>query len=195
MVVSDLVEETTWKASILSSLSYMIVFSYLSPKFHKAKVLIVFLLYLFNIQFVSIPFFTSYFLSVFSFSLGLYTMVFQAELYAIKAWADENIKRGYHNRNIYILSGTQAAIKALDNCKIYSELVWDCHQSLTTLAVHIKVYFMWVPGHRGIHGNEIADQLARMGSLCPFIGTWTCLQHFWKCSKASHHRLGLQGTP
>jgi hypothetical protein len=39
-----------------------------------------------------------------SFSLGQYTTVFQAEVYAIKACADENIDRNYKNRNIYILS-------------------------------------------------------------------------------------------
>jgi hypothetical protein len=73
-----------------------------------------------------------------SFSLG--RSVFQAIVYAIKACAEENTKRGYRNRNIYILLNSQAAIKALDNCKIYSRLVWDCHQSLMTLAVCNKVY-------------------------------------------------------
>jgi hypothetical protein len=55
----------------------------------------------------------------FCFTLGRYTTVFQAEVHAIKACADDNIKRGYHNRNIYIFSDNQAAIKALDNCKLY----------------------------------------------------------------------------
>lgn len=32
--------------------------------------------------------------------------------------------------NVYILSDSQAATKALDSCKITSKLVWDCHQSL-----------------------------------------------------------------
>jgi hypothetical protein len=59
----------------------------------------------------------------FSFSLGQYAMVFQAKVYAIKACANENIKWGYRNRNIYILSDNKAAIKAHDNCKIYSKSV------------------------------------------------------------------------
>jgi hypothetical protein len=49
-----------------------------------------------------------------SFSLGQYTTVFQAEVYAIKACADENIDRNCKNRNIYILSDSQAAIQTLD---------------------------------------------------------------------------------
>jgi hypothetical protein len=44
-----------------------------------------------------------------SFSLGQYTTVFQAEVYAIKSCADENIDRHYKNRNIYILSDSHAA--------------------------------------------------------------------------------------
>jgi hypothetical protein len=38
-----------------------------------------------------------------SFSLGQYTTVFQAEVYAIKACTYENIDRNYKNRNIYNL--------------------------------------------------------------------------------------------
>jgi ribonuclease HI len=86
----------------------------------------------------------------FSFSLGWYSTVFHAEVYAIKACADENIKRGYCKRNIYILSDNQAVIRALDNCRIRSRLVWDCHQSLMILAEHNKVQLLWVPGHKGI---------------------------------------------
>jgi hypothetical protein len=50
------------------------------------------------------------------------TTVFQAEVYAIKACADDNIDRNYKNRNIYILSDSQAAIKALDKHQIASKL-------------------------------------------------------------------------
>jgi hypothetical protein len=53
----------------------------------------------------------------FSFSFGQYATVFQAEIYAIKACAVENLDRNYKNKNIYIPSDSQAAIKALVNTR------------------------------------------------------------------------------
>jgi hypothetical protein len=49
-----------------------------------------------------------------------------------------------------MLSDSQAAIKVLDNCKITSKLVWDCHQSLMILAEHSSVQLLCVLGHKGI---------------------------------------------
>jgi hypothetical protein len=54
------------------------------------------------------------------FSLGRYTTVFQAEVYAIKKFADANMDRIYKNRRIYILSDSQAAIIAFDKYQITS---------------------------------------------------------------------------
>jgi ribonuclease HI len=105
-----------------------------------------------------------------TYSLGQYTTVFQAEVYAINARATENIDWNYKNRHIYILSDRQAAIKALGKYQITSKLVWDCHHSLIQLATHNRVQLIWVPGHKGIVGNDMANQLARMGSEHPFIG-------------------------
>ena len=51
------------------------------------------------------------------------TTVFQTEIYAIKSCLMENVEKGYTGRNIYILSDSQTAIKALDSCYIDSNLV------------------------------------------------------------------------
>jgi ribonuclease HI len=104
-----------------------------------------------------------------SFSLEKYTTVFQAEVYAIMTCAVENLDRNYKKRNIYILSDSQAAIKALYCYQINSKLVWDCHQSLVKLAECNRVQLIWVPGHEGIDSNETADQLAKLGYESPFI--------------------------
>jgi ribonuclease HI len=70
----------------------------------------------------------------------------------------------------YILSDSQAVIKALGKHQITSKLVWDCHQSFIQLAEHNRVQLIWVPGHEGIVGNEITDQLVRTGPEYPFTG-------------------------
>jgi ribonuclease HI len=82
----------------------------------------------------------------------------------------ENIKKGYKGRNIYIFSDSRAAITALNNFQINSKSVWDYHQSLVKLAEHNRIQLLWVPGHMGIDGNVMADQLARQGSSHPLTG-------------------------
>lgn len=74
------------------------------------------------------------------FSMGLHIMVFQAEIYVIMACTMENVEEGYKGRNIYSLSDSQAAIKALNNLQINSKLVWDCDQSLVKLVEHNRVH-------------------------------------------------------
>jgi hypothetical protein len=91
-------------------------------------------------------------------------------VYAIKACIVEHLDRSYRNRNIYILSHSKAAIKALSKHQITSKLVWDFHQLLMQLAKHNRVQLIWVPSHEGIVGNKMAGQLARTGSEHPFVG-------------------------
>ena len=43
-----------------------------------------------------------------------------------------------------------------------STLVWDRHVALNKLAKDNQVIVLWIPGHRRIKGNEIADRLARL---------------------------------
>jgi ribonuclease HI len=83
------------------------------------------------------------------FSHGQYTTVFQAEVYAIKACVAKNLNINYINKNIHILSDSQAVIKALRNHRITSKLVRDCHHSLMQLAEHNRVQLIWMQGHEG----------------------------------------------
>jgi len=73
---------------------------------------------------------------------------------------NENTEKGYTDRNVYILCDSQASIKALNSSQIKSKLVSDCHQSLVKLAEHNRVELVCVPGHMGLYGNMIADELA-----------------------------------
>lgn len=100
-----------------------------------------------------------------SYSFGIHTMLFQAEIYAIiKTCIMENTAMDYKGRNIYALSNNQVAIKALNNFQVNSKLVWDCHNSLVKLAEHKRVQLIRMPGHMGIDENETGDQLAREDS-------------------------------
>jgi len=87
--------------------------------------------------------------SQYSFQLGLDTAVFQAEIYTIKFCVMENMEIGYTARSICILSGSQAAITALDIFQVKFRLVWDCHNLLMRLAECIGIQLVWVLGHVG----------------------------------------------
>lgn len=68
------------------------------------------------------------------------------------------------------MSDSQAALKALNSYVVSSKLVWECAGTIRQLARHNKVTLMWVPGHEGVEGNELADKLARKGAASSFIG-------------------------
>jgi hypothetical protein len=72
-----------------------------------------------------------------------------------------NMEKGYTGRSICILSGSQAAIKALVILQVKSKLVWDCHHLLMRLTECNRIYLMWVLGHLGNGWEQRScDQLA-----------------------------------
>jgi hypothetical protein len=80
------------------------------------------------------------------------------------------MEKGYKWRYIFILPDSQAAIKALHNFQINSELFWDCHQSLVKLAEYITIQLICMLGHVGNDVNDISDQLDRDSSSHLLIG-------------------------
>ena len=105
-----------------------------------------------------------------SFTLGSMATVYQSELFAINmgcTWATSSIPSP---GNITFLSDSQAAIKALCTNQINSRQVKDTLTKLNSLGAHHSVQLRWVPGHVGLQGNEMADELAREGSGTAPIG-------------------------
>ena len=69
-----------------------------------------------------------------------------------------------HNQHIVVLVDSQAAIKALIKCTVTSITVLNCISNLNQLGKQNHVSIAWIPGHAGVHGNEVADYLAKSGS-------------------------------
>jgi ribonuclease HI len=68
------------------------------------------------------------------------------------------------------MSDNQAALRTLKAHTFSSKLVAECLNILKRLTHQCSVTLMWVPGHTGIEGNEIANQLANKGAETYFIG-------------------------
>ncbi|XP_052842614.1 uncharacterized protein LOC128256356 [Drosophila gunungcola] len=103
-------------------------------------------------------------------SLGQYTSIFQAEVCAIGRCAELNIQRGYKEKDISILSDSRAAITALHSNKITSKLVLEVKSKLNILGSRNRLALRWIPGHKDISGNELADKMAKLGAEQPLVG-------------------------
>ena len=103
------------------------------------------------------------------FLLGIYSTVFQAEVLAISEMAKNLLWEKMHNQNI-VLVDSQAAIKALIKCTVTSITVLNCIKNLNQLGKQNHVSIAWVPGHVGVHGNEVADYLTKSGSKSKIHG-------------------------
>ena len=85
-----------------------------------------------------------------SFSLGRYTTVFQAEIYAILACVHEIQIQNRPEKYICIRSDSQAAMKALQAVKSTSPLVCQCQKALNNISARHVVGLYGVPRHAGV---------------------------------------------
>jgi len=84
-----------------------------------------------------------------------------------------NVVRSTQDRSekyVSICSDGQAALKALQAAKTTSLLIRQCQKALNDISTRHAVGLYWVPGHAGVRENEIADKLARDGSVQRFVG-------------------------
>jgi hypothetical protein len=103
-------------------------------------------------------------------SLGSYVTVFQAEIYVILACAYEIELYHRPEKYVSIVSDSQVALKALQAARKTSQLAQQCQKALKSISNRHNVGLCWVLGRAGLRGNEIADKLARDGSVQRFVG-------------------------
>ena len=90
--------------------------------------------------------------------------MFQAEILAISEVAKNLLMEKMHNQSIVVLVDSQAAINSLIKYTITSITVLNCIRNLNQLGKQNHVNIAWIPGHAGVHGNEVADYVAKSGS-------------------------------
>ena len=90
--------------------------------------------------------------------------MFQAEVQAISEVAKNLLLEKMHNQSIVVLVHSQAAIKALIKCTVTSITVFNCIRNLNQFGKQNHVSIAWIPGHAGVHGNKVADYVAKLES-------------------------------
>ncbi|XP_065356399.1 uncharacterized protein LOC135950799 [Calliphora vicina] len=102
--------------------------------------------------------------------MGTFPSIFQTEIYAILICSNVYLRRRLRDNIIFVMSDSQAALRALSSYEVRSGVVMDCLTSLNELGTHNELILCWVPGHEGHAGNERADCLANRGARRSFIG-------------------------
>ena len=100
--------------------------------------------------------------------------MFVAEVQAINCCATLNLDQNIRNRTIYINSDSKSALEALQSSEITSKTVLETIKSLNSLGKWNKLKLRWIPAHKGLDGNEMADSLVKKATKMygpePFTG-------------------------
>jgi hypothetical protein len=120
--------------------------------------------------------------------------VFQTEVFAILACAQNCINMELSNIKISICSDSKASLLSLYSYTITSSLVFQCLSTLPNISQSNVAELVWVPGHLGKEGNENADELARAGSGTLLCGPEPCLQIFYTNGTIADKGVGNTNT-
>ncbi|XP_021965805.1 uncharacterized protein LOC110861000 [Folsomia candida] len=105
-----------------------------------------------------------------SIPLGWAPTVFQAEIMGIIR-ASETLTDNTHNYStVDFFIDSQGAIKALTSPWPVSSLTSEAIEMLNHIGETKKVTLHWIPSHHGFEGNEVADLLAKEGTLTGYLG-------------------------
>ena len=96
------------------------------------------------------------------FKLPDHCTVFQAELSAIREAC--NYLNNERNKHIIIWTDSLSSIQALTTCTIRSKTTLDCLKAISCTATHNTLEVRWIAAHKGLWGNEKADELAKLGT-------------------------------
>ncbi|GBM11380.1 hypothetical protein AVEN_59048-1, partial [Araneus ventricosus] len=108
--------------------------------------------------------------------------VSRSELLAIDMGL-ETIMRESNFGDLWILTDSCSSIQYLRNWTyIGDKISLSISQKLKLISLQRDVHFQWTPSHIDIHGNELADNLAKEGSSHPIPSSSeiTFLELFWR---------------